>query len=244
MQKLRIDQEKLMQVMFDKFALINDSKRIEDLNPKINQVREKYTVLNSIVFSNPNDREYSSVEFIRKFDFNGCKYIVICKNIWEYIFINLNTGQCLSKSEILKSFDKMYLKHFFGIFTDFRCLHFDGNIKALNDFYEANKEIFSSKNNIDYTIMLDEIANIFANLNIGLNNNKTQILVRAPGNRFLNLRLIFDENLELIESNYPLNPSSYAEIKDIKIPYEVLPSIFLTSEQIEKGNRKRLSLYE
>lgn len=194
-----------------------------------------------------------SLEKIRIVQSKGRKYLILKLLVEEYVVIDVEKKENISKIDFQESFEEsFFIKHFDeekrNDENDFirHCMliKYYGDMNELINFYLKNQNILELNNQIVYKYEIGEAWTYFS---VNFTNQDIQIGFRTP-DQFLYETLHFNYNLlpysvqedKIISAiGKERMQEMFKEIPKIKIPENLIPEDLLQAYRNQKENLKR-----
>ncbi len=237
-----MDKDELRNKLFNKYFEVENGVPLALLNEKLSLVRSAWYDLRKICEGGINhfDR-FSSLDAIKMIDLKESSYLIIKLNIWKYVIIDVINNKNISDDLLKECFDE---KFFVDNFADFsfeeldldvntdilnvcNLVSYNGDIRALINFYKENKEVLDLPNFFKYQLG-DE--NAFTYLFIDYAGDNSQFGFHTP-DQFLYEHLFL---------NPDLTPSMMQDAQErigvvrMKEMFEKIPSINIPESAIPK----------
>lgn len=246
-----MDKVVLRDMLFQKYFQVDDGILISDFLDKLSFIPEVWKKLHHLCEKNIKHFDsFSSLEECKLLKHQDKNYLILKLEIWNYVIINLDKMENITKIEFENEFDEeFFIKHFKerkldnknSYFRLYQVERYEGNLQELLDFYIENKDVLELSSKLHYKLNLDNASTY---LHIDFVNADVQLNFQTP-DQFLYEQLFL---------KYDLTPSGmqdaiqkmgiekmkeiFSKIKDIKIPIKCIPNDLYKQYLIRCDNDK------
>ena len=222
---------KLRNNLFGKFFQNKEGIKASALNTKVKFIIEKYNEINKLL-AKEDDRFtlFDNVSFVKKIMLNDKEYLILRTSSFKFIIIDIDSKKTLDTDMVNDLFSNEFFKqnidkHGLSDLYEFITTNYTNEIINI---YNKSKSVFDIPTQIIYEINID---NASATLIININYDGAILMFNTP-DQFLYEQIFLGKDLKPQGMSSPSLSNDKAfrianKIKDIVIPYDIIPSDLL-----------------
>lgn len=244
--------EELRDKLFEKYFEVDEGILITDLVEKFSYISDVYKNLHILCEKNIEYFDkFSSLKKVMMVEHNQKKYLIIDIRLFKYVIIDVDKMKNITDTQLFTDFDEDFFvdnfneKKYKNCFPDMYGIeYYNGDLQELCDFYIENKEIFDLSTKIHYKLGIGDAWTYFI---IDFVNGTAQMGFQTP-DQFLYDQLFLECDLTpsgMQDAIHSIGEEKmtemFEEIKNMKIPKEIIPSDLLKQflDKKEKSKVKK-----